>query len=144
MFTDPTRASIHDEMHRQSNKLFAHLLTPTLFFQAASLCGLQILRSPLNLVNLVWLALAAARDGRASFVALLTAPLKALEDHQTFPATDLGRFIAQAEADRPKPNHSSKRRRNKKRGPTPSRRPNNKPDHDPLGGSGFSATSGVG
>ena len=116
MFTDPTRGRLSDELRRQDNKLFAHILTPELFFQAARLCGLRLVRSPLNLVNLVWLALSAARNPQASFASLLGLPLKALRDHENFPASDLHRLIAQAE---------QQRRRKSKRRPTP--------DHDPRG-----------
>jgi len=118
MFTDQTRGRLSDELRRQDNTLFAHILTPELFFQAARLCGLRLVCAPLNLVNLVWLALSAARNPRQSFASLLGLPLKALRDHENFPASDLHRCIAQAEHQR--------RRKPKRRRPTP--------DHDPRGG----------
>jgi Transposase DDE domain len=106
MFTDEKRGRVSEELRRQDNKLFAHVLTPDLFFQAARLCGLRLVRSPLNLVNLVGLALAAARQPEESFASLLGLPLKALQDSETFPASDLNRLLQDAKAPRrPKAKH---------------------------------------
>ena len=60
MFTDAKRSRVQDEIRQHDQALFAHLLTPDLFWQAARLCGLSILCSPLNLINLVWLAVSAS------------------------------------------------------------------------------------
>jgi hypothetical protein len=100
MFTDAKRSRIQDAIRQHDQALFAHLLTPELFFQAARLCGLSILRSPLNLINLVWLALRAARNPHLSFAALLGLPLKTLKDHETYPTSDLCRLIGRAQQPR--------------------------------------------
>jgi hypothetical protein len=112
MFTDTTRARIHDDLRHHDQALFAHLLTPDLFFQAAKLCGLAIVRSPLNLINLVWLAISAARNPDKSFAALLSLPLETLQDHEGFASSTLAQRIDQA---------NKQRRRKAKR-------------HDPRGG----------
>jgi hypothetical protein len=96
MFTDESRGRVCDELRRRDNKLFAHILTPDLFLQAARLCGLRLVRAPLNLVNLVWLAVSAARHPEASFAALLGLPLKALRDQEGFPASELHTLLNQA------------------------------------------------
>lgn len=96
MFTAEKRARVADELRRRDSRLFAHILTPDLFFQAARLAGLRLVRSPLNLVNLVWLALSAARHPEESFASLLGLPLKTLQDHESFPASDLHTFLDQA------------------------------------------------
>jgi len=119
MFTDKNRSRVHDEMRRQDHRLFAHLLTPALFVQAALRCGLQIVCSPLNLVNLVWLALAAARNPQQSFASLLDHSLYSLRDHQGFPDSRLGKLL----------NDANRRRCRPTRRPDP-KRPSR---HDPHG-----------
>jgi hypothetical protein len=96
MFTDEKRGRVSDELRRLDHQLFAHLLTPDLFFQAARLSGLRLVRAPLNLVNLVWLAVSAARYPEESFASLLGLPLKALQDQEGFPASELHTFLDQA------------------------------------------------
>jgi Transposase DDE domain len=123
MFTDEKRGRVYDELRRQDNKLFAHILTPDLFFQAARLCGRSIVCSPLNLINLVWLAVSAARNPEQSFASLLGLPLKTLQDNENFPASDLNQFLDQAKQQR---RRKSNRRRQGKRRP--------QPNHDPRGG----------
>jgi hypothetical protein len=93
LFTDEKRSRAHDELRRQEHQLFAHLLTPDLFVQAALRCGLLVICSPLNLINLVWLALSAARNPRASFAALLQGPVNALRDNERFPNSSLDRLL---------------------------------------------------
>jgi hypothetical protein len=105
MFTDETRGRVSDELRRLDHQLFAHILTPDLFFQAALLSGLRLVRAPLNLVNLVWLAVSAARHPEASFAALLSLPLKALQDQEGFPASELHTLLDRAQRRRPKAKH---------------------------------------
>jgi hypothetical protein len=100
MFIDKTRSAIHNEIRRQEQQLFAHLLTPDLFVQAALMCGLSIVASPLNLINLVWLALSAARHPELSFAALLDLPVNALRDDERFAASDLHQRIDDANRQR--------------------------------------------
>src|SRR6266436_3690495 len=116
MFTDAKRSRVQDEIRQRDQALFAHILTPDLFFQAARLCGLSILRSPLNLINLVWLAVSAARNPALSFAALLGLPLKTLQDQETYLSSDLSKLI----------DETKQQRRGKSKGK--SKR------HDPRGG----------
>src|SRR5947209_15554918 len=116
MFTDAKRSRVQDEIRQHDQALFAHLLTPDLFWQAARLCGLSILCSPLNLINLVWLAVSAARNPGLSFAALLGLPLKTLKDQETFAASDLGHLLDEAKQQR------------RRRSPRQPKR------HDPRGG----------
>ena len=96
MFTDETRGRVADELRRRDHQLFAHILTPDLFVQAARLSGLPLVRAPLNLVNLVWLAVSAARHPERSFAALLGLPLQALQDQEDFPASQLHTLLERA------------------------------------------------
>ncbi len=97
MFIDEARGRVSDELRRRDNQLFAHILTPDLFLQAARLCGLRLVSAPLNLINLVWLAISAARHPEQSFAALLGLPLKALQDHQDFSCSGLAQLLRDAE-----------------------------------------------
>lgn len=94
MFTDKKRTEAYDEMCRRDRVLFAHILTPDLFFQAARRCGLAILVNPLNLINLVWLAGSAARNPDLCFADLLTLARKTLQDNESFPGSLLARLLA--------------------------------------------------
>jgi hypothetical protein len=97
MFTDKNRAAVQDEIRRRDQVLFAHILTPELFFQAARLCGLPIILSPLNLINLVWLAVSAARNPDLCFADILGLCLKPLQDHESFPGSLLDKLLGAAE-----------------------------------------------
>jgi DDE family transposase len=124
MFTDVKRSRVQDAIRQRDQALFAHVLTPDLFLQAAQLCGRRILCSPLNLITLVWLAVGAARNPRLSFAALLGLPLQALRDQESFPSSDLAKLLDDAKRRR---RRKSKRRRPSRRGRTCRR-------HDPRGG----------
>lgn len=102
MYTDPKRADVHDRLFRRDQALFGHLLTPVLFFQAARLCGLSIIRSPLNLINLVWLALSAARNPQLSFADLLELTKKTLQDHESYPGSPMAQLLGAPERSRKK------------------------------------------
>jgi hypothetical protein len=93
MFIDPKRAEVQDEIRRRDQVLFAHLLTPKLFLQAARLCGLTIVLSPLNLINLVWLAVSAARNPNLCFADLLGLSLKTLQDNESFTGSVLAKIL---------------------------------------------------
>src|SRR5438093_4359640 len=93
MFTDNKRTRVQDEIRSLDHPLFTHLLTPNLFLQAAAMCGLKIICSPLNLISLVWLALSAARNPDLSFACLLGLPLKTLQDHSSFSSSALGQLL---------------------------------------------------
>jgi hypothetical protein len=93
MFIDPERAEVQDELCRHEQATFAHILTPDLFVQAALQCGLALIRSPLNLINLVWLAISAARHPDRCFADLLGLSLKTLRDHESFPDSRLAQLL---------------------------------------------------
>ncbi len=93
MFTDRKRAEAQDEIRRHDQAIFDHILTPELFFQAARMCGLPIVLSPLNLINLVWLAVSAARNPERCFADTLTLSLKTLQDHESFSGSPLAKLL---------------------------------------------------
>jgi Transposase DDE domain len=76
------------------------------------LAGLPIIRSPLNLVNLVWLAVAAARNPELCFARILGTSLQTLKDHQSFGRSALGQLLAQ-----PSPVADRKSRHDPRQGP---------------------------
>src|SRR5215471_21770964 len=94
MFTDKKRAEVQDEIRRHDQAIFAHILTPELFFQAARQCGLKIVASPLNLINLVWLAVSCARNPGLCFADVLQLCAKALRDDESFSRSPLGRRLS--------------------------------------------------
>src|SRR5207245_9981924 len=94
-----------DEIRRRDQVLFAHILTPRLFFQAACRCGLPLLLNPLNLINLVWLAVSAARNPDLCFADILALSLKTLQDNESFPGSLLAKLLGAAEQ---KPNNNSR------------------------------------
>src|ERR1051325_11159201 len=96
MFSDPSRARVHDEIHRCDHALFTHILTADLFIQAARMCGLRLLANPLNLVNLVWLAISAARNPEKTFAQLLCLPFDTLRNSENFSASLLNKLIDEA------------------------------------------------
>src|SRR5579883_830671 len=102
MFTDTKRAAVQDEIRCRDQATFAHLLTPDLFVQAALQCGLPIIRSPLNLINLVWLALSAARHPDLCFADLLGLPPKTLQNHESFSGSPLAQLLAGPDQPHPK------------------------------------------
>ena len=104
MYTDKERAATHDELLRRDLALFGHILTPALFLQAARLSALSLIRSPLNLINLVWLALSAARNPGLGFADLLGLSRKTLQDHEHQPRSLLARLLGAA--DRPRKRQS--------------------------------------
>jgi hypothetical protein len=97
MYTDEKRTAAQDEIRRRDQVLFAHILTPGIFIQAARLCKLQIIRSPLNLINLVWLAVSAARNPDLCFADILGLSVKTLEDDESFPGSVLAVLLGVAD-----------------------------------------------
>jgi len=93
MFTDRKRAEAFDEIRRHDQAIFDHILTPELFFQAARMCGLAIVLSPLNLINLVWLAVRAARDPKQCFAEVLELSRKTLQDNEAFAGSSLHKLL---------------------------------------------------
>lgn len=82
MFTDKKRAEVHDQLRQHDQAIFDHILTPELFLQAARMSKLSLVLSPLNLINLVWLAVSAARNPTKCFADVLTLADKTLQDNE--------------------------------------------------------------
>ena len=93
MFTDSKRAEAFDGIRRHDQAIFEHILIPDLFFQAARMCGLSIVGSPLNLINLVWLAVSAARNPKQCFADILNLSRKTLQDHESFSGSPLAKLL---------------------------------------------------
>jgi hypothetical protein len=93
MFTDKKRAEVQDQLRQHDQAIFDHILTPDLFFQAARMCELSIVLSPLNLINLVWLAISAARNPKKCFADVLELSRHALEDNEAFSASSLAKLL---------------------------------------------------
>jgi len=109
MYTDEKRSRVQDEIRQHDQALFAHILTPDLFVEAARLCGLRIICSPLNLINLVWLAVSAARNPEKCFADLLGLPLQMLRDNETFSSSELCKLIDDAKQQRRRKNRHDPR-----------------------------------
>lgn len=90
MFRDERRDKVWNEIRQHDLRAFGELLTPAVFVETASRAGVKIGVSALNLVNLVWLGIASARQHTASFAFVLTTTLKLLEDQEHFAASLLG------------------------------------------------------
>lgn len=91
MFTDEHRRSVWDEIRQHDLRAFAKLLPPELVISAAARAGIKVGRGPLYVVNLTWLAVAAALHASKSFAEVLTLTLKLLADSEGFTSTPLGR-----------------------------------------------------
>jgi hypothetical protein len=93
MFTDSKRAEAFDEIRRHDQAIFDHILIPDLFFQAARMSGVPIIRSPLNLINLVWLAVSAAHNPEKCFADILELSRKTLQDDESFASSPLAKLL---------------------------------------------------
>jgi hypothetical protein len=93
LFTDRKQAEAQDEMRRHDLAIFDPSLTPEWFFRAARMGGLPIALSPLNLINLVWLAGRAARNPKHGFADILTLSRKTLQDQESFAASPLAKLL---------------------------------------------------
>lgn len=91
MFTDEHRCSVWDQIRQHDLRAFAKLLPPELVITAAVQAGIRVGRGPLYVVNLTWLAVAAALHASKSFAEVLTLTLKLLADTEGFTSTPLGR-----------------------------------------------------
>ncbi len=72
MYADNGKTTLCDSLRQRDLKLFAQILTPQRVAQAAACVGKRLGSSPLNLCNLVWLALASAWHTALSFVGVLS------------------------------------------------------------------------
>lgn len=91
MFTDEHRCGVWDEIRQQDIRAFSKQLTPAVFVEAAKRTGVELVKSPLYLVNLVWLGVSASTHATASFATVLTMTLKLLEDQQQVAQSRIGR-----------------------------------------------------
>ena len=96
MFIDKNRSTVFEAIRQHDQRLFAHLLTPDLFLQAAFRSGLKIISCPLNLITLVWLAVTAARNVEHSFPRLLKEVLRSGRDDERFPQSGLAAVLDRA------------------------------------------------
>ena len=112
MFRDERRDKVWNEIRQSDLGAFAKQLTPEVFAEAASDAGIRIGCSALNVVNLVWLGIAAAMQHASNFAFVLTTTLKLLEDQEGFCRTSLGR--TQQRAQRAKPKGKKKRKGGRK------------------------------
>jgi Transposase DDE domain len=93
MFRDEIRKEVHDRLREHDLKAVADKLTPDVFSEAARRTNLRIATCPLNLVNLVWLGIAAAWRKTESFATILTITLKLLQDQEHFGQSKLGKKL---------------------------------------------------
>lgn len=91
MFKDEIRDKVWNDIRQHDLRAFQEQLTPEVFSEAARRANVSIGKSPLNLVNLVWLGIASAMQHTANFAFVLTTTLKLLEDQANFYNTPLGR-----------------------------------------------------
>ena len=91
MFRDELRDKVWNDIRQHDVRAFAKQLTPEAFTEAARRANVRIGCSALNLVNLVWLAVAKALHHTQTFAFVLTTTLKLLEDQQDFFSTPLGK-----------------------------------------------------
>jgi hypothetical protein len=91
MFKDERRFDVWDTIRQQGIRAFAKHLTPAVVAEAARLTGVQLVKSPLCVANLVWLGIASALHVGIDFATVLTMTLKLLEDQQTFYSTKVGK-----------------------------------------------------
>jgi hypothetical protein len=78
--TATLKATVWEQLRQCDLKPFARLLTPELITQAAARAGLALGRGPLNLANLVWLAVASALHPGQNFTGVLGLVLRLLRD----------------------------------------------------------------
>ena len=90
MFTDEHRRNVWDQIRQYDLRAFGKLLSRELVIEAAVQAGMRIGRGPLSIVNLTWLAVAAALHASRNFADLLTLTRKVLADSEGFASTPLG------------------------------------------------------
>jgi Transposase DDE domain len=93
MFRDDIRKEVHDRLREHDLQAVADKLTPGVLLEAAQRAGLKIRTCPLNVINLAWLAVAAALRKTESFVTILTVTLKLLQDQEHFGQSQFGKDL---------------------------------------------------
>ena len=91
MFKDELRDKVWNEVRQHDVRAFSKQLTSEVFTEAARRVDVRIGCSALNLVNLVWLAIAKAIHHSQNFAFVLTTTLKLLEDQEHFYSTSVGK-----------------------------------------------------
>ena len=84
MFKDELRDKVWNEIRQSDLRAFEQMLKPQVFAEAARQAGVRIGCSALNLVNLVWLGIASARQSGSTFAFVLTTTLKLWQDQERF------------------------------------------------------------
>lgn len=113
MFTDEHRRIVWDQIRQHDLRAFAKWLSPELLTTAATEAGVRIGNGPLYVVNLAWLAVAAALHASRSFAGVLTLTLKLLADTEGFAGTPLGQERSKAkrrQSTRRRSRHDPRRR----------------------------------
>ena len=112
MFTDEHRCEVWNEIRQRDIRAFSKQLTPAVFAEAAKRTGVALVKSPLCLVNLVWLGVSAALYATESFATVLTMTLRLLEDQQDFAQSKIGRAKKNGQRRRPRGRSKHDPRRN--------------------------------
>jgi hypothetical protein len=122
MFKDDTRKQVQDRLREHDLRAVSDKLTPGVFFEAAQRAKLKICTCPLNLVNLVWLAIAAAWRKTESFVTILTMTLKLLQDQEHFGQSEFAKDLQRKQrAAKRRAKKGGKRKKHDPRGQDPTR-----------------------
>jgi len=114
MFQDPVRQEVFDQLRERDLRVFAPFLTLTALLQAAGRAGVRVWASPLNVLNLAWLAIAAAWRQGETFLTILNVTLKLLQDQEHFAHTP---FAHQLEDKKRQHRHSHRSPRRAKHRP---------------------------
>lgn len=107
MFTDERRSEVCERIQQQGIRAFRDRLTPQVLAEAARRAGVRIVKSPLNLIVMVWLGVSSASHIGLDFATILRETLRVLEDQPAFEKSALGRERKKARRRRaPKAKHS--------------------------------------
>ena len=80
MFTDELRSTVWNEIGQADVRAFSPIFNTEQVEAAADRAGLKLVQSPLNLVNLAWLAISCGLHGEENFAGVLTFTLGLLLD----------------------------------------------------------------
>ena len=111
MFTDERRYDVWEQIRQHDVRAFSGLLAPSVLLEAAQRTGVKVVKSPLCVINLIWLGVASALHCTSDFASVLSLTLKLLEDHPGFGGSSIGR--AQRSGSRRSRRTSSGRKRSK-------------------------------
>ncbi len=120
MFTDERRHKIWGELGQYGLRCFREILSPEVFSEAAERAAVRVVKSPLSVINLAWLGIAAALHCTRSFADVLLVTWTVLDDAQfSDPRAKQMRKTAKR--------HGKRKSRNQKK-------------HNPRGTNGFHVT----